>query len=138
MAVTARDRGERIPDFQWLLYPCLDAAFKRPSVQDFSTGFLLTEAGMDRYNDMYLPTQAQKRDPRASPIYADPDGLPPAYVATALADPLRDEGEAYAAMLEHGTTQRFPHLHGFFNMTALPRAREAVAVTAGALRAGLT
>jgi acetyl esterase len=137
VAITARDRGERVPDFQWLLYPCTDAAFKRPSVKDFSTGFFLTEAAMDRYNDMYLPTRELKLDPRASPIYADPTGLPPAYVATALADPLRDEGEAYAAMLEHGTVQRFGHLHGFFNMTALPRAREAVSVAAGALRAGL-
>ena len=138
VAITARDRGERIPDFQWLLYPCTDAAYKRPSVKDFSTGFFLTEAAMDRYNDMYLPTRELKLDPRASPIYADPAGLPPAYVATALADPLRDEGEAYAALLEHGTVQRFGHLHGFFNMTALPRAREAVSVTAGALRLGLS
>ena len=92
---------------------------------------------MDRYTDLYLPDVSMRTDPRASPIYADPAGLPPAYVATALADPLRDEGEAYAAGLEDAVVQRFGLLHGFFNATSMRRAREAVAVTAGALRAGL-
>jgi acetyl esterase/lipase len=59
-----------------------------------------------------------------------------------MADPLRDEGEAYARKLRDAgipaTTQRFPQLHGFLNMTALRSAHAAVAVTAGALRAGVT
>ena len=141
VAVTARDRGLRVPDFQWLLYPATDAPREYPSESTFRTGFFLTKAAMDRYRDLYMPDPAVHRDPRASPIYADPEGLPPAYVATALADPLRDEGEAYAAQLRaagiRAVVQRFGLLHGFFNATAMPRAREAVAVTAGALRAGL-
>ncbi len=141
VCVTARDRGERVPDFQWLLYPAVDASTRYPSTELFSTGFYLTEAAMDRYEDLYIPTQELKRDPRASPLLADAAGLPPAYVATSIADPLRDEGEAYAHKLRAAgvpaTIQRFPHLHGFLNMTALRSAQHAVAVTAGALRAGL-
>jgi acetyl esterase len=139
VCVTARDRGERVPDFQWLLYPATDASRRYPSTADFSTGFWLTEAGMDRYEELYM--SGHQSDPRASPLLADPKGLPPAYVATALADPLRDEGEAYAQRLRDAgvpaVTQRFAHIHGFFNMTVGRAARDAVAVTAGALRAGL-
>jgi acetyl esterase len=141
VCVTARDRGERVPDFQWLLYPAVDASTRYRSTIDYSTGFYLTEAAMDHYEALYLPDPPMKTDPRASPLLADPAGLPPAYVATALADPLRDEGEAYAQRLRdagiHAVTQRFGLLHGFLNMTVMAPSRDGVAVTAGALRAGL-
>ncbi len=130
-------RGEvPMPAFQWLLYPATDASRTYPSQRDFETGFFLTQAAMDRYEDLYMP--GFQSDPRASPLlHGDLSAFPPAYVATALADPLRDEGEAYARALPQATVQRFPLLHGFFNMTAHRAARDAVAVTAGALRAGL-
>ncbi len=59
--------------------------------------------------------------PRLSPLLAeDLSGLPPAYIATAGFDPLRDEGEAYAKRLrEAGVTtalSRQPDLiHGYVN-----------------------
>jgi acetyl esterase len=62
-------------------------------------------------------------------------------VATCVPDPLRDEGEAYAARLRGAgvsvTHQRHGQLHGFFNTTVMPSSREAVAVIAGALAQGL-
>jgi acetyl esterase len=141
VAVTARDRGERVPDFQWLLYPAVDASRRYPSTDRFATGFYLTADAMDHYENLYMPTEALKREPRASPLLADARDLPPAYVAVSMADPLRDEAEAYAQKLRDAgiaaTTQCFPQLHGFLNMTALRSAQAAVAVTAGALRAGL-
>ncbi len=74
---------------------------------------------------------------------ADVSGLPPAYVATSGFDPLRDEGEIYAArMREAGVQvvlQRHPgQIHGFANLTAIcPSARTAMLEAAGALRMGL-
>ena len=57
---------------------------------------------MTRYfYDQYLGSAADVHDWRASPARASTlIGLPPAYVLTAGADPLRDEGDEYARRLK--------------------------------------
>ncbi|MBW6260278.1 acylcarnitine hydrolase, partial [Pseudomonas aeruginosa] len=50
--------------------------------------------------DAYLPLAALHRQPLALPLEAaDFTGLPPAFVAVAEFDPLRDDGERYGAAL---------------------------------------
>ena len=67
----------------------------------------------------YLGAQDLGKDPLACPARADNlAGLPPAFIATAEFDPLRDEGEAYAANLRAAgvdvTAKRYDGmLHGF-------------------------
>jgi acetyl esterase len=100
MALELRDGDVVAPIFQLLIYPACDLLETHPSELTFGKGFFLTKANMDWYCDQYVPDRAQRRDPRASPLLApDLAGAAPAYVATALADPLRDEGEAYARRL---------------------------------------
>lgn len=69
---------------------------------------------------------------------ADLAGLPPAHIATCLADPLRDEGEEYARRLREAgvpvALQRHPLIHGFYNQTVTRSAHRALAAIAGALR----
>ena len=60
---------------------------------------MLTDALMHWFWDHYADP-ADRRDPKASPLRArDLSGLPPALVVTCEFDPLRDEGQAYAAAL---------------------------------------
>ena len=108
-----------------LLYPVTDLAGKSDSYHQFEDGFYLTGEKMDFYRDSYLPAGIDRGDPRVSPLRAKLlRGLPPTYLATAAADPLRDEGEALADRLrEEGVevaVERFPAIHGCFNTTAAP------------------
>ncbi len=130
------------PAFQLLLYPALDMSRRRESRRLFGERFLLTEPSMSWYEDQYVPNPVLRADLRVSPLLAtDLSGLPPAHIATCLADPLRDEGEEYARRLRDAgvpvALQRHPLLHGFFNQTVTRSAYRAVLALAGALRQGL-
>lgn len=133
------------PAFQALIYPVTDYSSKRPSYTTYAEGFFLTRREMDWFRDNYFADPGDRADPRASPILApDLSGLPPAHVVTAGFDPLRDEGEAYAAALREAgvpvTLKRERDLvHGFINAVGLGgRSREALAEVAGAIRSGLS
>ncbi len=130
--------------FQLLVYPGTDATRRTVSRELFGTGFYLNEAFMDRSLDRYVPDPRQRADPRVSPLLgAVPDGLAPAYVATAGFDPLRDEGEAYARKLADAGVEielrRFSdQIHGFLNVVGAGRsARAASAEVAARLAVGL-
>jgi acetyl esterase len=132
------------PVFQLLFYPWLDLARKRPSYRLFGEGFYLTESDLDWYAAKYAPRAGETQDPRCSPLQADDlRGLPPAYVATAGFDPLRDDGEEFAHRLRDAgvavALRRHAGLiHGFVNTVSVGHVgREAVLEAAGALRMGL-
>jgi acetyl esterase len=139
-----RDSGAPQPAMQLLLYPVTDAVGGQRSRDTFAEGFLLTREDMEWFERHYIPDGCDDDEPRASMMRArDVSGLPPAYVATAGFDPLRDEGEIYARRMHEAgvqvVLQRHPSLiHGFANLTAVcPTARAAMLEVAGALRMGL-
>ncbi|MGI8532248.1 MAG: alpha/beta hydrolase [Geodermatophilaceae bacterium] len=99
-AAARRVRDEGGPPYvcQLLIYPVMDAAMDTPSYAEFGTGHGLTAAAMQFYFASYAAPDPSHPD--VSPLRApELSGLPPAYVLTAECDPLRDEGEAYAAAL---------------------------------------
>ena len=142
--LTARDARLPLPAMQLLIYPVAETAGTARSRQTFGEGFLLTRGDMEWFENHYLPPGVDRGDPRVALLNAsDLSGLPPAYVATAGFDPLRDEGEAFAARLREAgvpvALRRHPGLvHTFANLAAIcPTARAAMLEAAGALRMGL-
>ena len=138
----ARDRGGPAIAFQLLIYPVTDFDASRPSMRDNAEGYMLTTDAMAWFYDQYLP-ESDRTNPYAAPIKGDLSNLPPAMVITAEYDPLRDEGNDYAAKLiaagvktEHQCVPGM--IHGFFSMhAALDDAKAAQAAAAKALKSAL-
>ncbi|MBO0883650.1 MAG: alpha/beta hydrolase, partial [Mycobacterium sp.] len=101
----ARDDGV-LPVLQWLIYPRTDFTAQTRSLSLFADGFLLTKRDMDWFEAQYLGgSVVEPTDPRVSPLLAGTlSGLPPALIATAGFDPLRDEGDRYATALRAAGT----------------------------------
>jgi acetyl esterase len=125
-AVTSlRIRDERGPALtgQVLIYPVTD--YHTPPTASYlenAHAKRLTRKRMIWFWRQYLSEPAEAEDPYASPLRASRfDGLPPALVLTAERDPLRDEGECYAARLEDAgvptQSSRYEGLyHGFLGL----------------------
>jgi acetyl esterase len=119
-ALRARDENGPALAAQLLVYPATDPRMGMPSIRENGEGFFLTHGDMAWFYDQYLPTPAGRAEPVIDLLRApELAGLPPAVVATAEFDPLRDEGNAYAERLRSaGVTVRHvtgPGLiHGYF------------------------
>jgi acetyl esterase len=136
--------GGPVPAFQLLIYPVTDLVEVAQSRITFAEGFLLTKESMDWYEKQLLGPDGNRRDPRASPLLAeDLSAVAPALVVTAGFDPLRDEGEAYAARLRAAGVRTLlrrhdGYVHGFIHaLVGGSGPREAVAEMGGVLRAAL-
>jgi acetyl esterase len=115
---------------QCLICPVLDFEETSPSREEFAENHLLDRATLEADLALYLPEAVERSDPRVSPLRAVKfAGLPPAIIHTAEFDPMRDEGNAYAAKLvaagvavEH--TCHDGMIHNFHAMGAvLPQGR---------------
>jgi acetyl esterase len=114
--------------FQLLIYPGTDWVERTESRRLFGEGFILTELFMDNAENAYFAPDADKSHPDASALrrVVFPDNLAPAYVVTGGFDPLRDEGEAYAQLLEKQGLEvelkRYPSMiHGFLHFVGVGR-----------------
>ena len=131
--------------FQLLIYPGTDWVERTESRRLFGEGFILTELFMTRAEEAYFGPGADKSLPDASALRRVdfPENLAPAYVITAGFDPLRDEGEAYARLLEKQGIEvelkRYPSMvHGFAHFVGAGReARSYVREIADRLRRAL-
>jgi acetyl esterase len=84
-----------------LVYGAFDLS-GTPSRRLAADPVLLTDSGMNWFNDNFLPglDDEQLRDPAISPLYADLTGLPPALFTVGTADPLLDDTLFMAARWE--------------------------------------
>ena len=141
ISLMIRDQGGPPLALQVLVYPVTHHSFDTGSYRDNGNGYLLTRSGMRWFWAQYLRRPEDGSEPHASPLLARSlHGLPPALIITAEYDPLRDEGEAYAARLREAgvpvTVTRYPGMiHGFLRMiNMVDKARAARDEIAAALR----
>ena len=138
ITIMAKQRGGPHIAAQLLYYPVTNASFDTGSYQQFATHYWLTRQGMRWYWDQYTTDPAARAQITASPLrasLADLAGLPPAMIIVGEADPLRDEGEAYAAKLRQAgvpvTAVRYQGIiHGFVMVNAMRDTHAALAATA--------
>ncbi|GAA2083596.1 alpha/beta hydrolase [Streptomyces albiaxialis] len=136
----ARDRSGPRLLFQSLTYPGVDAGLATGSAREFTDTPVLNRAALELAVRYYAQdSHAARNDPYAFPIRAaDLGGLPPAYIAVAEIDPLRDEGRDYAARLSAaGVTTELVQVpgavHGFDLL--FPQARVSERSLADQVRA---
>jgi acetyl esterase len=126
----ARDMAGPQPCFQWLIYPNTDMthpsnAPTKGTIEQFAEGYFLTRNALIWIQDLYLNSDEDRLDWRASPIKAiNLTGVASTFIQTAGFDPLKDEGVAYAMRLnEAGVMTKlidYPGMiHGFIRAIGL-------------------
>jgi acetyl esterase len=120
--------GEPVPSCQVLIYPAVDFALDTDSHRELADGHVIPRERIVWYMQQYLRSEADRTDPRASPLRApDLAGQPPTLVVTAGFDPLRDEGRAYAERLRAAGVEarhrEYPgQIHAFVSLSrAIPQ-----------------
>jgi acetyl esterase/lipase len=141
----ARDAGGPPVKFQLLWYPATLLDDSVPSMTENADAPVLTTADTFAFLELYL----KGSDPAARPATLAPAragnlaGLPPAYIATAQYDPIRDDGVRYAELLRAAGVPVELHnaetlVHGYVSFgIAVPAAQEAVAKALAAVKAAL-
>lgn len=147
VAIRARDAGGPALCHQLLVYPATDLTMALPSIKDNGEGYFLTQASMEWFRGHYLGADFEHGDPASpevSPLFAaDLSGLAPAQILTAEYDPLRDEGDAYAARLAEAgvAVDLVAHpglVHGFLGFASFaPDAKAAADAAVRRLAAAL-
>ena len=141
VAQMVRDNGGPSLALQLLIYPATDFTFDGPSIHENGQDYFLTIDDMNWFMNHYLNSDADKKNPLASPLQsANLRGLPPALVITGEYDPLRDEGETYGKRLKEAgvpvTISRYNGvIHGFLSLEPLTdKGKQAREECAQALR----
>ena len=139
VAIAARDGNGPAIAGQVLIYPAIDFAMTASLAQrardqhpaDALRHQMVSRSLSERRSRRAAIGAPRRRAPRRWPR------LPPAYVLTAGADPLRDEGDEYAERLKQAgvavTYRSFPgQFHGFFTMGKLLQQANVAASEIGA------
>ncbi len=125
VCLRARDEGAPKLAYQALIYPAVEHGWDTASAHENAEGYLLQRESMHWFWDHYVPDKSLATDWRVSPLLADDhSGLPPAFIATAEFDPLRDDGRAYHVKLhEAGVPVTYVEydgmIHGFYWMQGI-------------------
>lgn len=126
------EEGKIEPERQILFYPAVDTGGDYESIKTFTDGyFLLTKELLEWFGNNYIDESDYTNIYAAPMNYEKLNLLPPALIITAGFDPLRDEGKAYAEILQKNDVKvdykEYPSLiHGFLNFTIAPECFKAM------------
>lgn len=138
LAALAALRAPGLARRQLLVYPALDPGMASAAYTEFADGPMLTAAEMALCWGAYLADGTPAG--AAVPGTHDLTAAPPAWIAVAAIDPLRDDGPAYAEALRAAgvavTVERYDDMtHGFLRWGgAVDRAHELIASLAAAAK----
>ena len=145
VALMAKKNGTTEPVHQLLVYPVAGNDMNTESYKENAEAKPLGKADMEWFVKNVFPSMDETKDERLNLVgRTDLADLPPATVITAEIDPLRSEGEAYAAKLKEAGVQvnakTFPGVtHEFFGMAkVVPGAKEATDMAVADLKAAFT
>ncbi|GAS89210.1 alpha/beta hydrolase [Mycolicibacterium brisbanense] len=130
VALHARDTGTPLCH-QLLIYPVTTTDLTIGMDPEYD-GVMLERDELQWHQDNYLPGPDAMSDPRVNILGADLTGLPAATVILAECDPIRPQGERYAAALDAAGVPTMVHVtagmvHGFFGLDEVfPTATEAM------------
>lgn len=141
LLLALRDAGDALPGGAYLISPWTDLAGTGESVRSRAgVEPMLDPAGVEATARLYLP-EGDLTDPRVSPLYADPAGLPPLLVHVGDLEILLDDSRRLAERARQAGVavelEVWPDSFHVFQMMVglVPEADEAVA-RAGAWMAG--
>lgn len=101
VTLLARDTGGPRFVAQFLEVPACDLTLPdRRSMQEYGVGYGLSREDIEECVRFYVGPDGDPSRPLVSPFFADLHDLPPALILTSECDPVRDDGEAYAAKLQ--------------------------------------
>ena len=133
LAMKLRDRGEKLPAAIVVMSPWTDLALTGDSLRsNAGADPMMNAADVPHLAARYL-AGADPREPYASPLYGDPEGLPPTLIQVGSDEILRDDSvrmaermRAAGCEVELEIWRRMPHVwHGF--VSVMPEARAAIA-----------
>jgi len=140
-ALDLRDAGENYLRFALLIYAALSPEPHSHSHRMFGGGdFGLGTVAMEYFWSQYLGADGLRSNPRAAPLLAGMENMPPMHLVTAGLDPLTDDSSALAEKLEALDIavehRHYPGVtHGFFSMSLfLDAGAKAVREAGEALR----
>ncbi|RAV15707.1 alpha/beta hydrolase [Mycolicibacterium sp. GF69] len=145
VAQLARDAGGPALRFQLLWYPSTTFDLSLPSFTENARAPVLTTEAASSFSRWYVADMDLSNMPATlAPARAtDLTGLPPAYIAVAGHDPLRDDGARYAELLSAAGVPVELHnartlIHGYLGYAGVvPAATEATERGLSALRTAL-
>ncbi len=114
--------GERTPDLQVLIYPALDGRMITDSMEELRDAYILPKDRMEYFLDLYTRGPEDIVDIRLSPALRETvEDQPKACIVTGGFDPLRDDGDLYAARLRADGIEvnhiEYPgQIHAFVNL----------------------